>query len=135
MAQQLTSSEWRKRVGIEPTEGQPNQPHGDAALSMANELGTRASMECGLSSVGDGHTWATVGPRRERRNRTVQGRVARATYPAREAVVEAMEDLPCRLLGHHWVEVPHSLRRSARSDGERMRFRCSRCSLVGGFSN
>jgi hypothetical protein len=61
--------------------------------------------------------------------------MARATYPAREALAGAMEDLPCRVLGHAWVEVPESLRRSAKSDGAKMRFRCRRCSLVAGFSN
>jgi hypothetical protein len=135
MAQQLTSSEWRKRVGIEPTEGPSNQPHDYASLSMVNELGARAAVERSLSSGRDGHSLATIGSGPERRDRSIPGRVARATYPTREAVVEAMQDLPCRLLGHHWVEVPPSLRRSARSDGERMRFRCTRCSLVGGFSN
>lgn len=72
---------------------------------------------------------------RDRRRHDLAGRVARATYPDREAAAGAMESLPCRLLGHRWVEVPESLRRSARSDGAKMRFRCSRCSLVAGFSN
>jgi len=70
-----------------------------------------------------------------RRRRDLVGRVARAIYPAREAAAHALEDLPCRLLGHNWVEIPATLRRSSRNDGSRMRFRCSRCFLVGGFSN
>jgi hypothetical protein len=72
---------------------------------------------------------------RERRRRDLRGRVARVAYPARHAVEELVEGFPCNLFGHHWVEVPQGLRRSARSTGERMRFRCSRCFLVGGFSN
>ena len=78
-------------------------------------------------------------PRPRRRRHDLVGRVARAIYPAREAAAHALEDLPCRLpcrlLGHHWVEVPQTLRRSSRCDGSRMRFRCSRCFLVGGFTN
>ena len=77
----------------------------------------------------------TPTPGRDRRRHDLVGRVARAIYPAREAAAHALEDLPCRLLGHHWVEVPQTLRRSSRSDGSKMRFRCSRCFLVGGFTN
>jgi hypothetical protein len=44
-------------------------------------------------------------------------------------------DMPCYLLGHHWIEVP-ATHLSARARGEgRMRFRCGRCFLMGGFSN
>ena len=71
----------------------------------------------------------------ERRRRNLAGRLARVTYPVRCATAGAIEGFPCNVIGHHWVEVPRILRRSARSSGERMRFRCSRCSQVGGFSN
>jgi len=77
----------------------------------------------------------TTTPGRERRRQDLFGRVARATYPAREAAGHVLEELPCRVLGHHWVEVPQTLRRSSRSDGSKLRFRCSRCFLVGGFTN
>jgi hypothetical protein len=74
----------------------------------------------------------------ERRRRDLHGRVARATWPARQKLHEfagELGDLPCRILGHHWVEVPELLRRSSHSDGKKMRFKCSRCYLTGGFSN
>jgi hypothetical protein len=69
---------------------------------------------------------------RERRRRDLRGRVARATYPARSAVGEFIEGLPCNVIGHRWVEVPDPQRRQA---GRKMRFRCSRCFMTGGFTN
>ena len=77
----------------------------------------------------------TAAPTQDRRRRDIRGRVARATWPARQAFDDLVQDLPCRWLGHHWVEVPQSLRRSQHSDGRKMRFRCSRCFMTGGFSN
>jgi hypothetical protein len=75
----------------------------------------------------------------DRRRHDIAGRVARATYPIRTGLLESFNDLsqelPCRLLGHHWVEVPEVLRRSAKSDGRKMRFKCSRCYLTAGFTN
>ena len=74
----------------------------------------------------------------ERRRRDLRGRMARAAFPVKESVDEFLDglgDLPCRVLGHRWVEVPAShLSRRAR-EAHRMRFRCSRCFLMGGFSN
>ena len=69
---------------------------------------------------------------RERRRRDLRGRVARATYPARSAVGELIEGLPCNVIGHRWVEVRDGQRRQA---GMKMRFKCSRCSTNGGFTN
>ena len=74
-------------------------------------------------------------PGRERRRQDLPGRIARATYPVRQALQDFIEGFPCNVVGHRWVEIPESLRRSAKSDGSRMRFQCSRCSIVGGFSN
>lgn len=51
------------------------------------------------------------------------------------AITGWLEDFPCNVVGHRWVEIPAVLRRSRKSDGHRMRFRCSRCSMTGGFSN
>jgi hypothetical protein len=71
----------------------------------------------------------------DRRKRDVRGRLARATWPARQAVDSFLEDFPCNMIGHHWVEVPEVLRRSSRNDGKRLRFKCSRCYMTGGFSS
>lgn len=74
----------------------------------------------------------------ERRRRDFRGRLARATWPAREALdgfLDDLGDLPCRVLGHRWREVPELLRRSSHSDGRKMRFKCSRCFLTAGFTN
>ena len=40
----------------------------------------------------------------------------------------------CWLIGHKWREVPRALRVSVYSDGNRVRFSCSRCGLAGGFT-
>lgn len=69
---------------------------------------------------------------RERRRRDLPGRVARAAFPVRHSVGAFIEGFPCNVIGHHWVEIPRSLRRSTVSDGHRMRFKCSRCFLMGG---
>jgi hypothetical protein len=68
---------------------------------------------------------------RERRRRDLAGRVARATYPVRNSVGEFIEGFPCNVIGHYWVEIPQPIRRS-KNDGHRMRFKCSRCVLMGG---
>jgi hypothetical protein len=58
------------------------------------------------------------------------------TYPARTAVDGFLGGFPCNLIGHSWVEVPQTFRRSRQDQaGDRMRFQCKRCSLLGGFSN
>lgn len=69
---------------------------------------------------------------RERRRRDLAGRVARATFPVRHSVGEFVEGLPCNVIGHHWVEISPLLRRTKVSDGHRLRFKCSRCSMRGG---
>jgi hypothetical protein len=69
---------------------------------------------------------------RERRRRDLRGRVARAAYPVRSAVGEFIGGLPCNVIGHRWVEVPDPARRKA---GKKMRFKCSRCYMSGGFTN
>jgi hypothetical protein len=69
---------------------------------------------------------------RDRRRRDLRGRVARVTYPARNAIGDFIEGLPCNVIGHRWREVPDPLRRQA---GRKMRFKCSRCFLTGGFTN
>lgn len=48
------------------------------------------------------------------------------------SLAERFTLLPCRLLGHRWVEVPRSFRGRK---GEKMRFQCSRCNMMGGFTN
>jgi hypothetical protein len=74
-------------------------------------------------------------PTIERRRRDPLSRVARATYPVRKVFDGFLSGFPCNITGHKWLEVPETLRRSARSDGSRMRFQCHRCGIVGGFSN
>lgn len=74
----------------------------------------------------------------DRRRSDLAGRVARATWPARmtwQEFLGDLGDLPCKVLGHHWREVsPTHLGARDRQRG-RMRFRCTRCFLMGGFSN
>ena len=70
----------------------------------------------------------------DRRRHGVGPWIARQTYPVRTSVGPALADLPCRLLGHDWWEVPESLRRGpSNRKGERKRFQCRRCSLLGDF--
>lgn len=68
----------------------------------------------------------------DRRRRDVSGRLARATWPARRTFRGIVENFPCNVIGHRWVEIPRALRRTNRNDGRRMRFKCSRCGLVAG---
>jgi hypothetical protein len=68
----------------------------------------------------------------ERRRRDLPGRVARATWPARQAIGSFVEGFPCNVIGHRWVEIPRSLRRSKFDGGKRMRFKCSRCGMSAG---
>jgi hypothetical protein len=63
----------------------------------------------------------------DRRRRDFRGRVARATYPVRYAVGEAIDGFPCNFIGHRWVEVPDPRRRR---DRRRMRIRCKRCLMT-----
>jgi hypothetical protein len=72
---------------------------------------------------------------RDRRRHDLAGRVARATYPIRFVANSWIGDFPCNIIGHHWVEIPKTFRISATSDGSKMRFKCSRCYLIAGFSN
>ncbi len=51
--------------------------------------------------------------------------------PLVEALDEFLHWFPCNIIGHHWVEIPESLRGGR--DRTRLRFRCSRCYLTGGF--
>jgi hypothetical protein len=67
----------------------------------------------------------------ERRGQDLPGRLARATYPARRAIGEFVQGLPCNVIGHKWVEIPKAERR-AYGDPRRMRFRCSRCEMITG---
>jgi hypothetical protein len=69
----------------------------------------------------------------ERRRRNLPGRFARATYPAREAIGGFVRDLPCNVIGHHWIEIPRAERRVIYRDPRRMRFKCSRCRAVTGY--
>lgn len=71
--------------------------------------------------------------RRERRRRDLRGRLARATYPVRNAVGEFVDGMPCNLIGHHWVEVSRAVR-LAHAD-RKMHFKCSRCQMTAGFTN
>lgn len=75
------------------------------------------------------------GPARERRRQDLRGRLARATFPLRQALDRVLDGFPCNvpLLGHDWVEIPPSLRSArARAEG-RLEFACSRCSTRAGF--
>lgn len=77
-------------------------------------------------------------PTTERRRRDLAGRVARATFPIRSGIDELLDglgDLSCRIIGHAWKEVPASHLSARAREAHRMRFRCSRCHLMGGFSN
>ena len=69
----------------------------------------------------------------ERRRRDLRGRLARATYPVRHAVVEFVGGLPCNVIGHRWVEVRPAVRRAA--GGKSLRFNCSRCRMSAGFTS
>ncbi len=69
----------------------------------------------------------------ERRRRDLRGRLARATYPARHAVGEFLYALPCRVVGHRWVESSRSTRRER--GRKKIRFKCSRCRIHAGFTN
>ena len=75
----------------------------------------------------------------DRRRHDIPGRILRATFPVRESLDAFLSDFPCNVIGHRWVEVPEVLRRSLYRgqvrEGRRMRFRCSRCFMTGGFSN
>jgi hypothetical protein len=70
----------------------------------------------------------------ERRRRGFGPRVARLTFPARRAAGEFADGFPCNLLGHKWVEIPRSVRRTQPGDPARIRFACSRCSLPADFT-
>jgi hypothetical protein len=74
----------------------------------------------------------TLYPRVERRRRDLRGRVARATYPMRNAVGEFIDGLPCNVIGHRWVDVS---RPAERARDRKLRFRCSRCHMTAGFTN
>ena len=73
----------------------------------------------------------------------IRVRAVRAVRAKTEAIVSALDEFvsefvsgfPCNTIGHKWVEIPKTLRKSQYSDGERLRFKCERCSLVGGFSS
>lgn len=80
----------------------------------------------------------TTQPTVDRRRRDILGRLARATWPARESMREFADDLgdlPCQIFGHRWCEVPEALRKSKVNDGKKMRFKCSRCYMTAGFKN
>ena len=68
----------------------------------------------------------------ERRRRDLPGRMARATWPARQAVGGFVEGLPCNVIGHRWIEIPKAQRLVMFSDGKRLRFKCTRCGLIAG---
>lgn len=77
---------------------------------------------------------------RDRRRHTPIARLSRLTYPARSTVSSSftsfLSGFPCNIIGHRWVEVPEILRRSlyrGRVTQGRLRFRCSWCSMTGGF--
>jgi hypothetical protein len=74
----------------------------------------------------------------DRRRHDLLARLARATFPVRSSVNELLDglgDLPCRILGHRWKEVPSSHVSARAREAHRMRFRCSRCHLTAGFTN
>ena len=71
--------------------------------------------------------------RPDRRRRDLRGRLARATYPVRHAVGEFVYALPCKFVGHRWVEASRSNRRER--GRKRLRFRCVRCRMHAGFTN
>jgi hypothetical protein len=68
----------------------------------------------------------------ERRRRDLPGRLARATWPARRVLSGAVQNFPCNVIGHRWVEIPRAQRRTKHDDGRRMRFKCARCRLIAG---
>jgi hypothetical protein len=71
--------------------------------------------------------------RPERRRRDLRGRVARVTYPVRHAVGDFIVSLPCKFVGHRWVEASRGKRRE--QGRRRIRFHCARCRMRAGFTN
>jgi hypothetical protein len=70
---------------------------------------------------------------RERRRRDLRGRLARATYPVRNAVGEFIDGMPCNVIGHKWVEASGRARRL--QGDKKMHFKCSRCNAIASFTN
>ena len=71
----------------------------------------------------------------ERRDVSLTGRIARATWPARESYKSWRADWPCNVIGHRWHEDKVLHNRSAAARGEKMRFKCTRCFYRPGFTN
>lgn len=81
-------------------------------------------------------TTTTTRPRgRERRDRTLGGRVARATFPARQAADEWLSGFPCNVISHRWVEIPPSLRSPRARAAGVVQFSCARCGERAGFTS
>lgn len=74
-------------------------------------------------------------PDHDRRRRDLASMIARATWPLRYSVSEFIDDLPCNVIGHKWVEIPGSLLTARERASKRLRFSCARCFLRGGFSS
>jgi hypothetical protein len=68
----------------------------------------------------------------ERRRIDLPGRMARVTWPARHAVGGIVTGFPCNVIGHHWVEIPMTVRRSSYGLARHLRFKCSRCRMTTG---
>jgi hypothetical protein len=69
----------------------------------------------------------------ERRRRDLRGRVARASYPVRQALGEFASGFPCNVIGHRWIEVRPGFGGVAAQG--KMHFKCARCALSAGFTN
>ena len=69
----------------------------------------------------------------ERRRRDLRGRIARATYPVRNAVGGFIDGMPCNVIGHKWVEACGRARRIL--GDKKMHFKCSRCAAIASFTN
>jgi len=69
-------------------------------------------------------------PNRTRRD--LPGHLAGAT-PVRNAVGGFIHRLPCAFVGHRWVEASRSARRE--NGRRKIRFKCSRCNMLAGFTN
>jgi hypothetical protein len=71
----------------------------------------------------------------DRRRHGLGPRLARATWPARQALDGAWDDFPCNVLGHRWKELPASFRSRQAKAQRKVEFACARCNLRAGFTS
>jgi hypothetical protein len=69
----------------------------------------------------------------ERTRRDLLGRPTVATNPVRHTVGGFIHGLSCVFVGHRWVEASRTARRE--NGRRKIRFKCSRCNMLAGFTN